>query len=74
MPFVDPEEGFSGGLWPRGYRAVGARYPRKRSPWNSAIKSWNGQEVICITEILTPKESNGCGCGPPEDWSGRIYG
>ena len=35
MPFVDPE-GFSGGLWPHGYRAAGARYPRKRSPWNSA--------------------------------------
>ena len=35
MPFVDPEE-FSGGLWPRGYRAAGARYPRKRSPWDSA--------------------------------------
>ena len=35
MPFVDPEE-FSGGLWPRGYRAAGARYPRKHSPWDSA--------------------------------------
>ena len=35
MPFVDPEE-FSGGLWPGGYRAAGARYPRKHSPWNSA--------------------------------------
>ena len=38
------------------------------------MKSWNGQEVICITEILTPKESNGVRVRTPEDWSGRIYG
>ena len=31
MPFVDPE-GFSGGLWPHGYRAAGARYPGSVHP------------------------------------------
>ena len=38
------------------------------------MKSWNGQEVICITETLTPKESNGVRVRTPEDWSGRICG
>ena len=73
MPFVDPEE-FLG-------RVMAPCLQNGWSPISPealilalSMKSWNGQEVICITEILTPKESNGVRVRTPEDWSGRIYG
>ena len=63
MPFVDPEE-FSGGVmspWLQsGWSPISPEAPTLEHP----MKSWNGQEVICITEILTPKSPMGCGCGP----------
>ena len=56
MPFVDPEE-FSGGLYPvfterpEGDIGLGPSAPGPRA-WFAN----NGQEVIRITEILTPAD------------------
>ena len=51
MPFVDPGE-FSGGLWPRGYRAAGAQYPRKHSPWNSACGATGRTQTVPVLGLI----------------------
>ena len=52
MPFVDPDEEFSGGLWPRGYRAAGAQYPRKHSPWNSAMGATGRTQTVPVLGLI----------------------
>ena len=64
MPFIDPEE-FLGRVMAPCLRSGWSPISPEALTLELSMKSWNGQEVIYITEILTPKESNwGAGANP----------